>query len=591
MHATALLLPLLYGACAAWTLPRDVAHPVRALPLHAAATPAAEADDSLTDLEDDGRTPITMLSGFLGAGKTTVLKNLLENKEGLRIALIVNDVADVNIDAKLVKDRPLRGKADPMDMIELENGCACCSLADELFASLAQLHQMATLRGFEYDHYVIEASGVGEPRRVRETFQDAEDVGFAIMQHLRLDTMVTVVDAQSFVDYYSCSDRVEDRSELGSIDPAAPPEDAMPYQRAVVDLLVEQIETADVVVLNKIDLATEERVRLSTDVLKTINPGAKVLRSSYGALPLSDYLGVAGGLAAANRGSVDDHKEAVRSAEESAAADAHEEGHSHAHEHAADAGDCGAASCGEAAGHSHSHSHAGEEGAEGGCSDPGCTDPTHSHDHSHSHSHSHGSSDDTTAKQRFGLESKVFRSRRPFHPERLLGVLACLQGGRAVLKVLEGEAAEAAQTLDGDLGERDERVVEAVSGIMRSKGFLWLANSDSVAYYWSHAGQFAEVSIMGRWWASVPRDRWPEGFEDTILEDFEAEDSPTGDRRQELVVIGTGWDGGGMTMLDALETALLTDEELDEYNAICAAAAGDEASMLEQLKARFPSPF
>ena len=144
--------------------------------------------------------PITVLSGFLGSGKTTLLQHLLNNQEGLRIAVIVNDVASVNIDSKIVSGS-MSGNA--AGMVELQNGCACCSLAEELLTSVSELVTLSDLRGEEagFDHLVIELSGVADPKGVRATFQEAIFFDMPLMERVRLDTMVTVVDCSAFLDH------------------------------------------------------------------------------------------------------------------------------------------------------------------------------------------------------------------------------------------------------------------------------------------------------------------------------------------------------------------------------------------------------
>jgi G3E family GTPase len=161
--------------------------------------------------------PITLLSGFLGAGKTTLLKHLLQNTDGVRVGVVVNDVAAVNVDAKLVKGGASQGLGGglPEDMIELSNGCACCSAGDDLFGALAELVSLSFMRGTTYDFIVFEASGVSEPRLLRAMFQEAAAAQWPLMRAIRLESMVTVVDAASFLELYSSTDSIAERSDLG----------------------------------------------------------------------------------------------------------------------------------------------------------------------------------------------------------------------------------------------------------------------------------------------------------------------------------------------------------------------------------------
>lgn len=219
-----------------------------------------ESDDS-----DDGDdvVPITLLCGFLGAGKTTMLKHILENRVGLKVGVIVNDVADVNIDAKLVRNQEKgsgSGAADDMvstnDVVELSNGCICCSASDEMLKGIDWLIQRNG-DSTPYDHIVVECSGVAEPSGVREKFQDAEMEGAIELDECKLHTMVTVVDASKFLQEWESTQQLEQRPDLG-FEAAADAEmgegsDFADGRRKIVDLLVGQVEIADVVVLNKCD--------------------------------------------------------------------------------------------------------------------------------------------------------------------------------------------------------------------------------------------------------------------------------------------------------------------------------------------------
>ncbi|CAM9680657.1 unnamed protein product, partial [Hapterophycus canaliculatus] len=164
--------------------------------------------------ESDDRVPITLISGFLGAGKTSLLQSLLKNRQGVRIGMVVNDMAEVNVDAKLVRDDP-NALGAGADSVELQNGCICCSMSQELFVSVSQLVEMSEAKGTPYDHVVIESSGISEPKSVRSVFQDAESYEVKLMDKVRLDTMVTVVDAGAFLEAYTTGDRMMQRPDLG----------------------------------------------------------------------------------------------------------------------------------------------------------------------------------------------------------------------------------------------------------------------------------------------------------------------------------------------------------------------------------------
>lgn len=231
--------------------------------------------------------PVTLLSGFLGAGKTTLLRHLLQNKEGLRVAVIVNDVAEVNIDAKLIKGSVggagLGAGAD--DTVELENGCACCSMAEEFMQSIDKLVERSDKSGVPYDHIVVESSGVAEPNEIRSMFQRSLDVGEELMDRIELATLVTVMDASAFVDLFDSQGKVIENAELGEDNGVSN------VQRKVVDLLVEQVETADVIILNKADqLKDADELRTLRDMTAAMNPLAKVHVSEWGRVQLTDVL-------------------------------------------------------------------------------------------------------------------------------------------------------------------------------------------------------------------------------------------------------------------------------------------------------------
>jgi len=219
--------------------------------------------------------PVTVLSGFLGAGKTTVLNHILNHREQRRVAVIVNDMSEINIDADLVRGGGAGLSRTDEKLVEMSNGCICCTLREDL---LVEVNRLA--REGRFDQLVIESTGISEPLPVAETFTfDAGD-GTSLNDVAQLDTMVTVVDAFNFLRDYQSRDRIHARGEsLGEHD-----------QRTVVDLLVDQIEFCDVIVLNKVDLIDAAARAQLMAILRTLNPRAKIETAEFGQVPLERIL-------------------------------------------------------------------------------------------------------------------------------------------------------------------------------------------------------------------------------------------------------------------------------------------------------------
>jgi G3E family GTPase len=399
--------------------------------------------------------PVTVLSGFLGAGKTTLLNHILANRAGLRVAVIVNDLAAVNIDASLVKDAASLSRVEER-LVELSNGCICCTLREDL---LAEIRQLAGENRF--DAILIESTGIAEPMPIAETFAFSDDEGHTLAEVARLDTMVTVVDAFNFLRDYASAEALAERGL------AASEED----DRTIVELLIEQIEFCDVLVVNKADLVDADALERLTRILARLNPRAVQIVSRFGAVPLAEVI---------------DTKRFDFEAAASAPG--------------------WLASLEQAGHHPHPHTHEDE------------------HDHAHAHAgHSHHSEAD-----QYGIGSFVYRARRPFNAERLWRLLH-----------------------------------EEWQGVLRSKGFFWLATRNDVAGSLSQAGGVCRHGPAGMWWAAQPRDEWPD--DDELAAEIAAdwygspEDATIGDRRQELVLIGVALDAERWRA--KLDACLLTDDE------------------------------
>jgi G3E family GTPase len=219
--------------------------------------------------------PVTVLSGFLGAGKTTLLNHVLNNREGLRVAVIVNDMSEVNIDAQLVQTGNAALNRVDEKLVEMSNGCICCTLREDLLIEVARLAEEG-----RFDYLLIESTGISEPLPVAETFTFTDENGRSLSDIAQLDTMVTVVDALNFLkDYEEGLDLKEKNMALSEED-----------DRTIVDLLVDQVEFSNVILLNKADLVSEAELSKLEGILNHLNPEAKRIQTTFGTVPLQEIL-------------------------------------------------------------------------------------------------------------------------------------------------------------------------------------------------------------------------------------------------------------------------------------------------------------
>ncbi|MBO6555300.1 MAG: GTP-binding protein [Pseudomonadales bacterium] len=220
------------------------------------------------------RLPVTVLSGFLGAGKTTVLSHILNNREGKKVAVIVNDMSEINIDAATVQSEVSLNRSEEK-LVEMSNGCICCTLREDLLEEVNKLAQDG-----RFDYLVIESTGISEPLPVAETFTFADEDGISLSDVADLDTMVTVVDAVNFLKDYDEAKYLRETGEsLGEDD-----------ERSVSDLLIEQVEFADVILVSKTDLAEAREIERLTAILRTLNTQAKIVPIANGEVNIDEVL-------------------------------------------------------------------------------------------------------------------------------------------------------------------------------------------------------------------------------------------------------------------------------------------------------------
>ena len=378
--------------------------------------------------------PVTVLSGFLGAGKTTLLNRILNNREGRRVAVIVNDMSEINIDAAVVDGEVALDRTEEQ-LVEMSNGCICCTLREDLLIEVGRLADEG-----RFDQLIIESTGISEPLPVAATFIVDTGDELALTERTRVDSMITVVDAERMLQHLNSED---DLTDLGI---GADEDD----ERGLAELLVEQVEFADLLVVSKPDLVETADLERVIALCRTLNPDAKITVAERGDVPM-DMLLDTGRFDPDNTGAYPGWAQFLN---------------------------------------------------EGGLNAP-----------------------IESESEEFGISHFVYRSRWPFHPERLY----------------------------------DELCGDGWDGVLRSKGFFWVSSRPEVQALWQQAGALVSLEPAAPWLASEPREQWM--IEPAELVHIEEQWDPLlGDRMTELVFIGIDMDEANIR--SALDRCVLTSEEI-----------------------------
>ncbi|WP_411823117.1 zinc metallochaperone GTPase ZigA [Leptospira sp. 'Mane'] len=372
--------------------------------------------------------PVTVLSGFLGAGKTTLLNHILHNRENKKVAVIVNDMSEINIDAKLVAGNSKLSRTEEK-LVEMSNGCICCTLREDLLIEITNLAKSG-----KFDYILIESTGVSEPLPIAETFTFEDESGTSLSQIAELDTMVTVVDGVNFLKDFSSTESLKDRNL----------EAAKEDERDLVDLLVEQVEFANVIILNKWSMLNQKNQTKLLSVLKSLNSDAEIIPADYSKVSLEKLLNT----------KQFNFEKAVQF-------------------------------------------------------------PLWLKELRGEHN---------PETEEYGIKSFVYKSRIPFHPNKFWQWL-----------------------------EKEKK------GLIRAKGFVWLATKMDWVVLYSQAGNLSSYKPEGYWWAAIDPSEIPDDSD--VQSNLQtAWEEPWGDRRQEIVLIGREMDE--KKIRKSLDDCLLSSAEM-----------------------------
>jgi G3E family GTPase len=381
--------------------------------------------------------PTTVICGFLGSGKTTLLNHILNNRQGYKVAVIVNDMSEVSIDAAIVKNGQASLKRTEEKLVELANGCICCTLREDLVKEVSKL-----ARKGKFDYLLIESTGMAEPLPIAQAFSFQDDHGKTLYEIAKIDTMVTVVDAYNFYNQLNSIETVKEEVKIGK-------NETKMQEIPIAQLFIDQVEFANVIIINKTDLVDKEKLDSIVNLISKLNPTAEIIFSNHSKIPLEKILMT----------EKFDFEEAQNSAKWI------------------------------------------EELAKGPSSEV----------------------------DEYGFSSFVFRSRKPFDPEKLFELM---------------------------------KHASVFKSVVRAKGYIWVATNMYLCATFNIVGDLITLDPETIWWAAIKKNKWGETVKERrLVEDAVKDiwDPVYGDRRIELVFIGKTMDKEAI--VEKLDGCLLTDDE------------------------------